>query len=355
MIFDILIGDSNKKLDEITPESVDCIISDPPYGISYLQNTWDKNVPGSDVWSKCLSVLKPGGFAFVMSSPRQDVLSRMIMNMDNAGFNVAYTSIYWTYSSGFPKARSLSSYVKGAFAGYNPKPAVEVVLVCMKPLKEKNYKSQLLANQKGCTWFNDCRIPISGYESEGRYPANLLVSDDVLNDGRIFKSTASEKPSKKKGFFVRPGTQYVEIKKTFGDSGSYSKYFDLDEWFKQRYAELPNDVRTVFPYLIVSKPSSREKNTGVENTHPTVKPIKLMSYLVTLGSRENDTVLDPFCGSGSTGIAATMLGRKFIGIELNREFADIAKKRIKAFDKNKFSAVPLMMNPTEQPRSEFYC
>ena len=123
---------------------------------------------------------------------------------------------------------------------------------------------------------------------------------------------------------------------------SYSRYFSLDKW-SERY-----------PFLIVPKASKSEKNKGVNtipikvndgrntpidnpfqrgetlrsNTHPTVKPLKLFSYLITMGSREEDIILDPFCGSGTTLIAAHNLHRKYIGIEINQDYLEIAKHRL---------------------------
>ncbi len=143
--------------------------------------------------------------------------------------------------------------------------------------------------------------------TEGRFPANLLVSNDVLN-------------------------------------GGYSRFFSLDAWTQRNH-----------PFLIVPKASKKEKDAGCEklpiklkddrtdaangsmvekglqpsrNNHPTVKPIELMSYFITMGSRKGDVVLDPFCGSGTTLLAAQLLGRKFIGIELEKEYYDIAYERL---------------------------
>jgi site-specific DNA-methyltransferase (adenine-specific) len=213
----------------------------------------------------------------------------------------------------------------------------------MKPRTEKTYVDQVLSNGKGVTWLDDCRIPFKdcsdksgvmngndersnfvGYtyglkdykdkrkrghgNSEGRFPANLLVSDDILND--------------------------------------HSRYFDLDAWF-----------------AIIPKPAKSEKNKGCEdlpekianpnygsggfkrptdeperqikprgNHHPTVKPIKLMSYLITLGSRPDEIVLDPFMGSGTTGISAKLTGRNFIGYEMEEEYFQIAEARINAWE-----------------------
>jgi len=155
-----------------------------------------------------------------------------------------------------------------------------------------------------------------------------------------------------------------------GDSGSFSRYFSLDQWFAKRLSELPEGVQRTFPFLVCPKPSKREKNKGCEgleekpvseryqgggeiktwidrkdgkgkvavnakmhpraNHHPTCKPVKLMSWLITLGSREGQLVLDPFMGSGTTGVAAKMLNRRFVGIEMEQEYVDIAEARIEA-------------------------
>jgi site-specific DNA-methyltransferase (adenine-specific) len=148
------------------------------------------------------------------------------------------------------------------------------------------------------------------------------------------------------------------------DEGSFSRYFSLDAWWNERIKELPESIRKTFPFLIEPKASKEERNEGLEgldkktlygeysarsemgwtnadspnrknhdnkrtNFHPTVKPLAIMSYLITLGSRRGDTVLDPFAGSGTTIMAAKMLGRKGIGIEINPEYAKIAEARIR--------------------------
>jgi len=128
------------------------------------------------------------------------------------------------------------------------------------------------------------------------------------------------------------------------DEGSYSRFFSLDAWAERN-----------MPFLIVPKASKSEKNAGLDgfeeetvsdgrkspidnpfqrgttwrkNNHPTVKPIRLAKYLITIGSRPGDIVLDPFCGSGTTCIAAKLLDRKFIGIEKEEEYQKIATARV---------------------------
>jgi len=294
-----------------------------------------------------------------------------------------------------PAAKSLD----GSYAGMQLKPAVEVILVAMKPLSEKTYVDQALQNGKGVTWLDEGRIPYkkqdsiiaknphteskgseaydnvcygkynptSGYDpvnSQGRFPANLLVSDDALNDGRSWKGKPSDK---KAGQIFGSDLIYQSCLGQKGDSGSFSRYFSLDAWFAKKLSELPKAVQRTFPFLIVPKASKAEKNRGCErlarkkkysdfglkervengratnprtnieangtrNNHPTCKPIKLMSYLITLGSREGDIVLDPFIGSGTTAIAAKMLRRRYIGYETDPDYCRIAEARLSAVE-----------------------
>jgi site-specific DNA-methyltransferase (adenine-specific) len=387
----ILLGDSQQWLKSVPDNSVDLMVSDPPYGMKFMGKAWDKALPKVEIWRECLRVLKPGAFAFVMCIPRQDLLSRMIADLEAAGFVTGFTSIYWTFASGFPKAQNISKAIDrkagavgkiigrnpnsrencdksntvyesgtvgktayitqpateiakkfdGAYAGFQPKPAVEVILVIMKPLSESGFTNQALSNRKGITWMDKCRIPYSSDEKlwyategikwsperewnqdclrsadhQGRFPANLLVSDCVM--------------------------------------GEHSKFFDLDRWVEKH-----------LPFIWVPKASQNEKEAGLENLaempiakrdpgqylrnapfkkrtnvrrnqHPTVKPLKLMAYLVTMGSREGDIVLDPFCGSGTTCIAAMVLKRGFIGIEISPEYHEIALKRLAQFRREK--------------------
>lgn len=424
----ILEGDSLEVLKTLEEGSVDTIITDPPYGYSFMGKDWDRAVPSVELWQECLRVLKPGAFMCVMSAPRSDVQMHMIKNISDAGFRVDFTPIYWTYASGFPKAANISKLVDkrlginreltntgetlpdvrannfsnsqgrerltkyasvatsdqakaldGSYAGFQPKPAVEVIIVAMKPLSEKTYVDQALANGKGISWLDYVRIPVTdqgvyefnhagnnrgkperfnnlygGYSkvspnpsNQGRFPANLLVSDDVLNDGTIRKDS---------GHFpkvIKAGTQFesgnrTQPEKRLEGGGSYSRYFDLDKWAQ------------TLPFLIVPKASKGEKNKGLgglpakkealmpsmplngdgsarnklpqSNYHPTVKPLKLMSYLITLFSRPGDIVLDPFVGSGTTVVAAKNLQRNGIGIEREAEYADIARARLAAVD-----------------------
>ena len=105
------MGDCLEKMKELDENSVDLIVTDPPYGYSFMNKDWDKVVVGVPIWKECLRVLKHGAFAFVMSAPRQDVLSRMITNLSDAGFNTGFTSMYWAYATGFPKAMNVAKTI----------------------------------------------------------------------------------------------------------------------------------------------------------------------------------------------------------------------------------------------------
>ena len=444
-------GSSLDLLKEIESDSVDCMVTDPPYGISFMGKDWDKAVPDVNIWKECLRTMKPGAFAFVMCSPRSDVQAEMVIKLKESGFEVGFTPVYWVYASGFPKSMNISKAVDrklgyerkvtgldqkfgsadsgiyqmnvdgenkhvferkdepvsdeakkldGSYAGFQPKPGVEVIIVAMKPLSEKTYVEQALKNGKGITWLDDGRIPyqsdrdkngaIWGKDAEisvygwaggkdhkgendgrlssdkGRFPANLLVQDKAIDTGIITKSTPSIQPPDNKGgtgnslVFKHPNGSVVP----YDDSGDLSRYFDLDMWYSKNVEELPDYVKRIFPFLYVPKPSTGERNEDLDgeeqrkwtddsngwgsilsgrnelkmkNIHPTVKPLKLMSYLVTIGSRPEDTILDPFMGSGTTGVASKILHRNFIGFEIEKKYFEIAKQKIE----NKMSTVDI--------------
>jgi len=429
----LINGDSIDELKKLKDNSVDLLCTDPPYGYGFMGKSWDKMLPPKEIFEESLRVLKPGSFAFVMSAPRSDVQYRMVQMLEDVGFEIGYTPIYWTYATGFPKAMNIGKAVDkrlgkerkvvgkhpdprhkylntdirsgnaaggghtnaaresglitapasdeakkldGSYAGYQPKPAVEVVIVAMKPLgKKMGYVDQALDNGKGVTWLDDCRIPFVGmndseqfekdnvagmmnfdgrYEKDsgkmyeggwekptrtstksessplGRFTANLLVSDDILNDGIHRKSKHNPNPSAALDGNTWGGTiQTNRGPRGFDDEGSFSRYYSLDAWWEDRVKKLPEEIQRTFPFLIVPKASKSEKNSGLENNiHPTVKPLNLMSYLVTLGSRKNDVVLDPFMGSGTTPMACVTLSRNYIGIEREDEYFKIAQARV---------------------------
>jgi site-specific DNA-methyltransferase (adenine-specific) len=221
----------------------------------------------------------------------------------------------------------------------------------MKALSERTHVSQVLANRKGITWLDDGRIPYRsednkenarvGFENvgwkhsgntkdkitklryglsdqEGRFPANLLVSDDVLNTGKHGSRGHYSKMATAAGsrhVYAGGWRSYTREKDVrLNDAvDSFSRYFDLDAWFRCKF-------------IITPKASRSEREAG--GIHPTIKPIKLFSYLISIGSRPRDVVLDPFIGTGTTALAARMLGRHYIGVEINPKYIQVAKARL---------------------------
>ena len=219
----------------------------------------------------------------------------------------------------------------------------------------------------------------SGFKSEtnniaeanpnGRFPANIIVSDNALDIGKVTISRGGDLSHGKPKFGIDSWKSRIIVGGSgFGDSGDLSRYFDLDFWFENKLKELPEEQQKIFPFLYVPKASKSERNKGLEsleerenpqanyglhspeglinngrnpenysyktkNIHPTAKPIKLMSYLITLTTRENDIVLDPFMGSGTTAISSILLKRRFIGFEREEEYYKIATERIKHYQK----------------------
>jgi hypothetical protein len=140
----------------------------------------------------------------------------------------------------------------------------------------------------------------------------------------------------------------------YGDTGDFSRYFSLDSWFSEHLKDLAPKVRKALPFIILPKPSKGEKNAGCDgleekerwlkggggtgitdrqnvkahNIHPTCKPIAIFNYLITIGSRPGDTILDPFLGSGTAALSASMLNRRWIGAEIDNEYCDIIKARL---------------------------
>ena len=189
----LINGDSADELKKLEDDSVDLLCTDPPYGYSFMGKSWDKMLPPKEIFEESLRVLKPGSFAFVMSAPRSDVQSRMIQMLEDVGFEVGFTPIYWTYATGFPKAMNVGKKTKkenldGSYGGYQPKPAVEIVIVAMKPLDQKGYLDQALHNGKGVTWLDDCRIPFSGKGDEEQYESDKkgFTERSSIEEGSVY-------------------------------------------------------------------------------------------------------------------------------------------------------------------------
>ena len=349
--------------------SIDSVVTDPPYELGFMGKEWDGTgiAYSVELWREVLRVLKPGGHLLAFGATR--TYHRMTCAIEDAGFEIR-DSISWLYAQGFPKSLSVSkaidskggpeairrlsmgenytpsgrgrvNYDHGGGSAMNGssepvalseaakqwegwgtavKPAHEPIVMARKPLIG-TVAANVLAHGTGALNIDGCRIGAeerprivsdrrsganksygdglggslaAGTTTEGRWPSNVLLDEsaaaelDAMTEGKLHGAS--------RFFFVVKG-----------------------------------DPCNAHRFRYVAKPSRKERDTGgARNVHPTVKPVELMRYLVRLVTPPGGAVLDPFTGSGTTGMAARLEGFGFIGIEREPEYCQIAKARIEA-------------------------
>ncbi len=321
---------------------IDAVVTDPPYGLSFMGKAWDYDLPSIDIWKEALRISKPGAHMLCFGGTR--TFHRLACRIEDAGWQIR-DCMMWLYGSGFPKSHNFGKELGGEWSGYGTalKPAWEPILVCMKPCEgtfaenaEKHSVAGLnidesrigthqtitcikdLSQAHGNNFGNpEIKYPKIGEKLNppGRWPANIILDEEAgeMLDEQSGISKSSSKPlySSLTALGQNSGWNDHNNKKVesigHGDSGGASRFF----------------------YCAKTSPGER----GKENNHPTVKPLKLMEYLIKLIMPPKDSVLlDPFAGSGSTLVAAKKLGVKFIGIEKSKEYCEIASKRLEKVD-----------------------
>ena len=370
---------------------VDSVITDPPYELGFMGKSWDSTgiTYQTEVWELVFKVLKPGGHLLSFGGSR--TYHRMAVAIEDAGFEIR-DQIMWLYGSGFPKSHnigkaidkkagakrkvvatektpykvdgkategvSLQGSVNGDFCkqqdeeGYRInvitapetdeakqwegwgtalKPAHEPIVMARKPLSEKTVAENVLKHGTGGINIDGCRVGNDG--GSGRFPANIIHdgSEEVVGGFPDTKSSKLKTGHKQgTGFLKRTGGGKI-ISNYGGDSGSAARFFYCAKASKKerdRNLNTFKDSQSGSYNFRVDGSLDGNKTNPRKNIHPTVKPIALMKYLCRLVTPKNGTVLDPFMGSGSTGIAAKEENYNFIGIELNKEYYDIAIARI---------------------------
>lgn len=393
----IIHGDSIEVLRTLEPESVDAVVTDPPYGLGntspkhvaeclrawsdgetwqptgrgFMGRSWDAWVPPPELWREVLRVLKPGGHAIVFAGSRtQDLMS---VSLRLAGFEVRDVFM-WIYGSGFPKSLNVSKAIDKALGaedrrevigtrsaqttthavsvnGESPepvtlditasatdearawegwgtalKPAYEPAILARKPLRgtvarcvlehgtgainidasrvgEEGGTYSIRHNEKGKGATVTVSYGLNDKESyplnKGRFPANVAVDEHVAHElgerARYFYSPKASKAEREAGLEDRDTQLAGSI---FRSGGS------------------------------MKTGAGNERTAKRANTHPTVKPIELMRYLVRMVTPPDGTVLDPFAGSGSTLCAAALEGFEHIGVEREEEYVTIARERV---------------------------
>lgn len=460
MNFKIMTGDNRETLKTLGDNSVDAIVTDPPYGIDFLGKTWDANTGALETYAECLRVLKPGGYILAFSAAR--TYHHLAITLEQAGFEIR-DQLMWLYASGFPKAQDIGKAIdkragkgkeqtiraeynggkhgpksvdlsmqgarcpvckrdsnaryncdKGQECGmvYKPqtpeaqqwsgwktalKPAHEPICMARKPFKGSTVDNVLEVGL-GALNIDATRIETDDVRSGGanglsrltfgegetsnedsnkaytpselgRFPSNVIGA--VEGYQKFFYCPKVSRKERHTGFEQLPpsagttqmyGPEQAVTRNTSnmggdkkGKNAKGGKHDPLGHiaknpegmWddgvqFQERkqkqdpLGHIPapfGDVKGA--YVDGERMAKVADDTGyanVGNNHPTVKPVALMRYLIKLVTPPNSTVLDPFSGSGSTGMAAVELGHEFIGCELDENYVRIAETRIRAWN-----------------------
>lgn len=340
----LLHADCLDVLKTLADNSVDAVVTDPPYGLLFMGNKWDYDVPSAAIWAECLRVMKPGGHLLAFSGTRTQ--HRMAVRIEDAGFEIR-DMIAWVYGTGFPKSHNL----EGDWSGWGTalKPALEPITVARKPLIG-TIAENVAAHGTGALNIDACRVKMAKtvygeYSGSvvpssalGRWPANLIHdgSEEVASLFPFSKAGVEKQPRGTGGIWS--GESNTPCGPQYGDSGSAARFFYSAKASKsERDAgceSLPKKnagtmvKRTEGTVEIKSPGAGAGRTSGAKNHHPTVKPIALMQYLCKLVTPPNGTVLDPFMGSGTTGCAAVLDGFSFIGVEREADYVEIAKARV---------------------------
>jgi site-specific DNA-methyltransferase (adenine-specific) len=366
MKIDLRLGDCLEVLKTIPDNSIDSVVTDPPYGIGFMNKEWDSPQkhqelierekersiqrfeegkspakagfstgvqPGlpiggakegkwfqdwCELWAReCFRILKPGGHALSFSAPR--TYHRMATAFEDSGFQIR-DQIMWVFGSGFPKSHNIGKAIKeeNDWEGWGTalKPAHEPIVMARKPLSEKSIAENVLKHGTGGINIDGSRIEMKDKENINFERPRLREGkwEEVYNGGWTFNDPNC---------------------KEYNEQGRFPANIIFDEDAGQLLDEQSGNSGGASRFFYCPKAAKKDRNEGdVSNNHPTVKPTDLMRYLINLVTPPNGTILDPFMGSGSTGKAAVKCGVNFIGIEKEQEYMEIASARIE-HEKNK--------------------
>lgn len=339
-------------------------------GGGFMGKSWDSFVPGPAIWRECLRVLKPGGHLLAFFGSRTYDMGTLAIRL--AGFEIR-DQIMWVYGSGFPKSLNVENATgQEKYEGWGTalKPAHEPICVARKPLCG-TVAENVLTHGTGALNIDGCRI-------EGRERTDYGLANSSRSQGSTyaapsesadFDSTKGRWPAN----FVHDGSEEVMVAfpqtaaskagmRGVGLTGNEHKVYGKGDPTFNTMRGVNDNGGSAARYFYCAKASKADRNYGLageefsseelvsrlkdsagmqnpragagrtsssKNPHPTVKPIALMEWLVRLVTPVDGMVLDPFMGSGSTGVAAVKNGFRFVGIELDEGFHAIASQRIK--------------------------
>ena len=294
----IINDDCLHAMQGLEDNTIDSIVTDPPYGLSFMGKDWDHGIPGVVFWQEALRIAKPGCHLLAFGGTR--TFHRLAVAIEDAGWEIRDT-VMWVYGSGFPKSLNIGKQGVEGYEGYGTalKPAWEPVIVARKPI-DGTVANNVLKWGTGGINIDGCRVIVG----EGREQQQQQGRDGALgpvpicgprNGGKVYPVTLGRFPAN----LIHDGSDEV-------------------------VSGFPNDTSRFF---YCAKASKSERGEG--NNHPTVKPLALMRYLCRLVTPPDGVVLDPFCGSGSTLVGALQEGFRYLGIEKDPDYVNIAYHRTK--------------------------
>jgi len=316
-------GDCLEVIKRLISEGVqvDAVVTDPPYGLSFMGKKWDISVPSVEIWEACFELLKPGGYLLAFAGTRTQ--HRMACNIEDAGFEIR-DMLAWIYGSGFPKNHNIGKILGDPWEGWGTalKPSLEPITMARKPFKGTIADNVLLHGTGGIN-VDGCRVGSENLSSQWDRKWN---ENGTFGNGKrdsLKKTSIGRYPAN----LIHDGSE--EVKAVFPDDNS--RFFYCAKASRaEREEGLVGNKTTVSDGRAIPIDNAYQRGTTERlNTHPTVKPIALMRYLCRLVTQPGGTVLDPFLGSGTTGIAAVQEGFEFIGIERDPAHFDLASRRIK--------------------------
>jgi site-specific DNA-methyltransferase (adenine-specific) len=383
------IGDARDLIKDLPDNSIDAVVTDPPYEINFMSSKWDRTGIAFDInfWADIKRVMKPGDHACVFGFPRTH--HRLMCALEDAGFEIRDV-IMWLFGKGFPKGLDISkaidkmkgakrevigNYVNPSGHKYNDngkletsvahgnfimnreitapstpeakqwhgwktslKPAYEPIILVRKPISERNIALNVLKWGTGALNIDGCRIKYDSkfiekhkndvYKRKLQYGALSYMIDNV-----------SQKEYNQQGRYPSNIILDEDTAGMLDEQSGISKSSRVgfknvgwkhsgnikDEMTPLEYQNEYDDKGGASRFFYCAKVSPSER--GKLNRHPTVKPIKLVEHLVKLITPPNGTVLDPFVGSGTTLKACQNLGFNGLGFELDKSNEPVIRKR----------------------------
>lgn len=402
--FKIINGNCLDEMRKLPANSVDAIVSDPPYGLEFMGNEWDRGVPGKDFWIEALRVAKPGAYLLAFSGTR--TYHRLAAAIEDAGWEVR-DIVTWVSSKTFPKSLDVSKAIDkaagverevvgysrgvtvednqgyGGFArggvgivqkgaeipvtkaatdaakqwegwGTALKPSCEPICMARKPL-EGTVAENVQKYGTGGINIDGCRVPMGDEYDPTKIQRQQNSEGSVKGAFGAAALIGKEIPTYKPGGrwpanLVHDGSPEVISEfptdkpgKMVRNRTAGARMFNNngEDTGYETVEALDDPGGSLARFFYCAKISKADRGEG--NDHPTVKPTELMRYLVRLVCAKGGTVLDPFMGSGSTGKGALLENCKFIGIDLNAEYCKIADRRLSELLESKPASLENLM------------